>query len=344
LLLLLLGLKSPATHYQVISSHPHEVEELKPFVSTVHQDGRLWIVSLSPDAPEKVRSFLRPLQGGEKSYLFTTDRKGLVTYADIQRRLMGLSLQNIKADVEFLSAFRTRRVGTDENRAAITALEARLRQLGYGVSQTCFQSGACSLLAERKGSELAEEVLLVMAHMDSVGQSFAGADDNASGTAVVLEMARVLESYPNRRTLRFFITNGEESGLLGAKHYVRELRREERLGEIKLAINMDMVGYNKDNNIVELETGKGHEELARWMAELTAQYTTLRSKVTIGAWGSDHVPFLEAGVPAILTIENWSTKTPCYHLACDKPETLNYVYATEIAKLNTAAVLTKDRE
>ena len=183
-----------------------------------------------------------------------------------------------------------------------------------------------------------------MGHIDSVGKAFAGADDNASGTAVALEIARVLKDYDNRKTIRFFITNGEELGLLGAQHYVRKLSGENRLSELELVINMDMVGYNKSNNIVELETAPEYETLAKWFAELGSRYTTLKSKITLGAWGSDHVPFLNKGVPALLTIENWDTKTPCYHQACDRPETLNYDYASEIGKLNAAAVLTKDQQ
>jgi Zn-dependent M28 family amino/carboxypeptidase len=106
---------------------------------------------------------------------------------------------------------------------------------------------------------------------------------------------------------------------------------------------MDMVGWNA-NGIVELETDAGFEPLAKSFAALATAYTNLKTKITIGAWGSDHIPFLKAGVPAILTIEDWSTKTPCYHAACDRPEGLNYAYATEIGKLNVSAVMSKDVE
>jgi hypothetical protein len=106
---------------------------------------------------------------------------------------------------------------------------------------------------------------------------------------------------------------------------------------------MDMVGYNS-NGVVELETNAEFEPLAKWFATLASTYTNLHSKITLGAWGSDHVPFLEKNVPTLLTLEDWSTKTPCYHQACDQPNTINYSYAAEITKLNTAAVLTKDAE
>ena len=51
---------------------------------------------------------------------------------------------------------------------------------------------------------------------------------------------------------------------------------------------------------------------------------------------------IQAGVPTLLTIEFWDTKSPCYHAECDKYNTINFPYATEITKLNTAAVLTAD--
>src|SRR5690606_31090447 len=140
---------------------------------------------------------------------------------------------------------------------------------------------------------------------DSVGKNFAGADDNASGAAVMLEVARVLKDYPNKNKIRFFATNGEESGLLGAEHYAKVLRADGSIKDLILTINMDMVGYNS-NGIVELETDKQYEELALWFAKLSSQYTSLKTKITLGAWGSDHVPFIRSGVPTLLTIEDWS--------------------------------------
>lgn len=56
--------------YQVITSHPHDIEELNPYVDTVYQNGRLWIVELSEDAPKELREHLVPLSGREKSYFY----------------------------------------------------------------------------------------------------------------------------------------------------------------------------------------------------------------------------------------------------------------------------------
>jgi Zn-dependent M28 family amino/carboxypeptidase len=245
----------------------------------------------------------------------------------------------IKADVAHLSAYRNRAAGSEENRQAVNWTEDRLKGLGYQTQQICYRAGLCSVIADRQASTESTKVLLVLAHIDSVGRAFAGADDNASGTAVLLEMARVLASTNLRKNLRFFVTNGEENGLLGAKHYVRELEKAGTLNQISLALNMDMVGFNEENGIVELETNRPYEALALKFADHAHTYTKLKTKITLSAWGSDHVPFLEKRVPALLTIENWETKTPCYHAACDTPDTLNYPYATEIGRMNVAAIM-----
>lgn len=334
--------------FQVITSHPHDLEELNPYIETVYQNGRLWVVQLNKDAPEEILQHLRPLSGSEKSYIhegqWVTNAKLKNKKDNTKLLVTQVSLENIKQDIEDLANnYETRYAGSEENQRALAATEERFRSMGYEVKEVCYAPDACSIVAEKKGKIEASKVIMIMGHIDSVGESFAGADDNASGVAVILEMARVLKDSNNRKTIRFFVTNGEELGLYGASYYAKQLAATNEIKNIVLGINMDMVGYNKSNNIVELETEPEHEGLAKWFADLASKYTTLKTKITLGAWGSDHVPFLKKGVPTLLTIENWDTKTPCYHQECDKPDTINYAYATEIAKLNVSAVLTKDQ-
>lgn len=338
---ILLSTSAFAARYQVINQHPHDVRELEKYVKTISQTGRLWIVE-GTKLPSHILKNLKPLDGSENHYSFIP-MDMIASNPGIRNVTQKMSETLIRDYVVKLAGYKTRLAGTSENEKAVEEIEKNLSELGYVTTQICYASKRCSVLAEKKGSIVQDKVILVEAHMDSVGRDFAGADDNASGTAVLIEMARVLSAYNNQKTIRFFVTNGEEGGLIGAEHYVRSLKANGKIKEIILAINMDMVGWNS-NGIVELETDAGFESLAKWFAGLASTYTTLKSKITIGAWGSDHVPFLKAGVPTLLTIEDWSTKTPCYHAACDKPEGLNYAYATEIGKLNVSAVMTKDLE
>jgi hypothetical protein len=342
--LFLMGLNQYPKTYQVISSHPEDVEQVFKLTKTQYQNGRLWIVSLRDGVSEKdVKEFLRPTTGEEKSYEYVSSAKRQIVKSEsIIQKLNELNQDKLKSDVEMLTSFRTRAAGSAENQAAVASIAKRMQEYGYNVRQECYRTGACSIVARKAGANTTNKTLMLMAHLDSVGHDFAGADDNASGTAVLLEIARIYSDFQNKKNIEFFITNGEELGLLGAKDYVKKIIANNRKPEFELVINMDMVGYNS-NGVVELETNRSQEILAQWFAELSVNYTTLKSKITLNAWGSDHVPFLEGGIPALLTIEDWSTKTPCYHKQCDKPETINFQYMLQIAKLNAAALMTKDQ-
>jgi hypothetical protein len=330
--------------YQVITSHPHDIEAILPQVETVYKNGRLWVVRPKTGASQEIFSHLRPLSGNEKSFSPKREivKRASKTLTDlrIEALLSKIDQSGIQNDVIRLAEFETRFAGTPENQLATQMVAQRFSDLGFEVKEQCYELTACNIIAEKKGKS--SEVLLVIGHLDSVGASFAGADDNASGVSVMLEMARVLRDVENKKTLRFVVTNGEELGLLGSSYYVRQLKKTE-LGKIKLVIAMDMVAYNS-NGVVELETNPQFEDLALWFSHLAEKFTKLTTKITLGAWGSDHIPFLQKGIPTLLTLENWDTKTPCYHQECDKPDTLNYEYAAEIAKLNLAALLTKDSE
>lgn len=336
----------PPNSYQVIDSHPEDVKKVLPYLKTRFQAGRLWIVDLkSPATPVWVFKHLRRADPARLRH-YTPGIKEMTrfTLPPINTAYIdAVKTDELKGSIVKLSSYKDRSAGSVENQNAQRWISAQLEYLGYQVRTVCYQPSACSVVADKKGTTKPDEVILVEGHFDSVGRDYAGADDNASGTAATLEIARVLKTYANKRTIRFFLTNGEEIDLLGAEHYAKQLETSGEIKQLKLVINMDMVGYNQ-NGIVELETDAEWNALAQWFAQLTEKYTTLKSKITLGAWGSDHVPFLKRGVPSLLTIEDWSTKTPCYHQGCDRPDTVNYAYATEITKLNTAAVLSKDAE
>jgi hypothetical protein len=327
--------------YQVISSHPHDVKEFTPFIKTIKQEGRLWLVELDAKAPAHIVKFLRPVRSDSVKHFSYSGEKFLLSSSVIQDFVSRIDANGIKQDVEMLANFKSRQAGSPDNQRATAQLKEILLGLGLEVKEFCYRAGACSIVADKKGESKPDEVIMLFGHFDSVGKNFAGADDNASGAAVLLEVARALKDYGNKRTFRYFATNGEENGLLGAEHYANELIKSGEIKKIVLGINMDMVGYNS-NGIVELETDGQYESLAKWFSSLATTYTKLKTKITIGAWGSDHVPFIRGGVPTLLTIEDWSTKTPCYHMECDKPSSLNYNYAAEIAKLNMAAMMTRD--
>ena len=204
--LFLMGFDQPASKaYQLITSDPHHLEKIEAHIQTIHQSGRLRVVEVKANAPTVIYKYLRPIKGQERSFLYRG--KGFIRFKDkeIQKTLFMVDLEAIKKDVIELSSYTTRLVNTDENRKATLVAQQKLASMGYEVQQICYREGACSVIADKIGSITPEKVMLVMAHIDSVGAKFAGADDNASGTAALLEMARVLKDADNKKTIRFFI-------------------------------------------------------------------------------------------------------------------------------------------
>src|SRR5262249_42373831 len=138
-----------------------------------------------------------------------------------------LNLDRYKSHIKGLTQFGDRMQGTDRNRAAIDWLEMQLRSFGYtNVQRHRFMSGSGPLenvYATKIGATTTGEMYIVSAHMDGRGGGEA-ADDDGSGCAVVLELARVL-AMPDVRTnrsVRFIFWNNEEFGMDGSGTYAAE--------------------------------------------------------------------------------------------------------------------------
>jgi hypothetical protein len=158
-----------------------------------------------------------------------------------------LELAQFKAHIKGLTQFGDRMQGTERNRDAIDWIEKQLRSFGYSnVERLRFQSASGPLediYATRIGTTTPGEMYIVSAHMDGRGGGEA-ADDDASGCAVVLELARVLAMSDVRtnRSVRFIFWNNEEFGMDGSSTYTRQRVS----GEPKLlgVIQHDMVMFD----------------------------------------------------------------------------------------------------
>ena len=152
--------------------------------------------------------------------------------------------------------------------------------------------------------------LLLGAHYDSVVGS-PGANDNASGTAVVLEIARNLFGTPLARQAWFVAFDGEEDGLHGSRAFVKAAQPQ-FLSGLKAMLNFDMVGIND-----QLGVG-GTSSLTALALAADPEISTLPSN-----YSSDHAPFAAAGVP---TLFFYRGQEPNYHTPNDKqvdPRLLN---------------------
>lgn len=153
--------------------------------------------------------------------------------------------------------------------------------------------------AKNKKSDNKEVIL--SAHMDSVVGA-PGANDNASGTGLMLELARVFKSYNTDKDLKFIAFGSEERGLLGSRYYVNQLTESER-DNIEAVFNADMVATNYEAAThLYAMTVDGNENTVTEAA--TAAGARLgNSAILPGKFGSsDHVPFHNAGIPSALFI------------------------------------------
>ena len=148
--------------------------------------------------------------------------------ADPARTVVGrLELDRYKAHIKGLTQFGDRMQGTQRNRDAIDWLETQLRSFGYtNVVRHRFMSYSGPLeniYATKVGTSVPGEMYMVSAHMDGRGGGEA-ADDDASGCAVVLELARVLgvSDVQTTRSVRFIFWNNEEFGMDGSGTYATE--------------------------------------------------------------------------------------------------------------------------
>ena len=165
-----------------------------------------------------------------------------------------------------------------------------------------------------------DDIIIVGAHRDHFGEqaglSFPGADDNASGTAVMLELARVLSQRhtPLKHTLVFASFDGEERGLLGSTMYVNNPAFP--LDRTMAMINLDHVGVGNGKLTI------GVTRLKKSLTQQAADHAGLAKQIEVYGYfpGGDHVPFFDAGVPTITIVS--SGVHPNFHQPSDTADSI----------------------
>jgi hypothetical protein len=288
-----------------------------------------------------------------------------------------VSAESVEAQI---LALPTERVATLE-RTRSPGLEAAERDLvrrlaGYGYSprlepipwpDEATPAGWNNIIVEIPGNTNPDEVLIVCAHFDAVRGS-PGADDNASGVAGVMEIARRLSSpafaAQTKRTVRFALFNVEEEGLDGSFEHARlaELRAgEERIVGV---INLEMIGYFTDapnsqrspipripgvfepptvGDTITLVANQASSAFARELNELMrAGSPSLKTFLVDFIPGngdavpdtqrSDHAPFWFIGVPAVMVTDTSNFRNPHYHQPSDTIETLDLPRTAQVVE------------
>ncbi|MDH6238311.1 M28 family metallopeptidase [Cryobacterium sp. CG_9.6] len=254
-----------------------------------------------------------------------------------------VSATHLKDSLLTLTTFGTRHSLSEGYRQAGDWVTEVLRTLGYAVTRIAISVGtgsSFSIVADKPGRLGNPQLVLVTAHLDSINHADGplapapGADDNASGSAGVLEIARILADRADDQDLRLVLFGGEEEGLLGSEQYVQGLSQRDR-NRLLAVINMDMVGsLNSARPAVLLEGAPVSQGLIDELAASAHDYTTLAVDVSLHPFASDHVPFITAGLPAVLTIEGSDSANHNVHTRDDTLATINYSLLCDIIRMN----------
>ncbi len=266
----------------------------------------------------------------------------------VQALVHRISRATFEADLTRLATFPTRLSTSTHYKAACDFVDQQLASLGYATSrQTITVNGKPSqnVVARRNGSGPASRgMVLVTAHLDSVNHEGGasspapGADDDGSGSAGAIEIARALKDHAGRHDLRFVLFGGEEQGLFGSKRFVASMPAAQR-SKVRAVVHMDMIGtLNVPAPTVLLEGAPLSQTVIDGLAAAAATYTGLTVETSLNPFNSDHVPFIDKGVPAVLTIEGADSTNDEIHTARDTLDHINFDLALEILRMNTAFV------
>jgi aminopeptidase YwaD len=245
-----------------------------------------------------------------------------------------------------LVGFQTRYSCTDSNWAAGQWIHDKFLEYGFtDVSFDSFplESFPCevqrNMVAVKPGIRNPEKVVIIGGHYDSHTSPGSGcdpdtlapgADDDASGTAVLLESARLLAETDTDVTLIFIAFGGEEQGLIGSQHYAEEAFNQGM--DIKLMFNLDCVAHTLDDTWdVDLWADSAALSYAQVVAEMAGSYTDLIPHVQEGTWAGDNEPFYWHGYSFVYASE--TDRSPHWHQCTDTIDNMSLPYLTDVARM-----------
>jgi len=321
-------MKDVANHKKSLVSHTkkvgsHQVEQLEAW-----KDHNLSLRSKSP--PEHSPTIMAALDKSQYEHL-------IQSYVQNQESRYVYNRGNQKAQTFIINHMKA---------SGLTVTKQEFT-LSYGMNQ----AKAENIIGELRGSSKPEEFVVLGAHYDSIPSEgpAPGADDNGSGLTSLLLASRALSQggFKPKRSIRFVAFNAEEVGLVGSTAFVKQMSTSDK-ANFRGAIILDQVGFRRDSRktSVIFETSgreEGKQRIIDTLAHSTRGIPKWGSQVEFqcnyAGWGSDHMPFLENNLPAVLLIErdNLYAADHFGHTAKDALDKVDYNFAASVAAIAAAA-------
>lgn len=309
----------------------------------LYEDGnlRLFRVSAEKTLTPEVAGELIPVQNRQITITYrralTLNPQMSMADIDLDSLIVKISQDSLTSYVARLAAFGTRVTGTDSCHAARDWIAAKFASFGYDslyIDSFFGLFAGQNVVAVKVGSLYPDRQIVIGGHYDGVTNSPA-ADDNGSGVAGTLEMARILKDVETDMTFIFIAFDTEERGLYGSDHYAEAAAA--RGDRIVYMLNMDMIGNLPNTNMAKLYYGPVIAYSQLW-GRLADSLVGITGVLSGPSGGSDHVGFLEEGYDVTFVQEGIFSSV--YHSALDDPAHMNFEYMTRMVKASLATVFT----
>jgi len=312
---------------------------------TVSPERGIYVTDLTRQVtPEELRERVKNNLVAELALVAKGKRLFAPIAAEVKNVVGGVSVQQIYGYEKALFDFDSKYVTQPGNQLAATYLFDRYKSFGYEPEYQPFEYRArngqtgqtANVVATLKGTVDPAVIYVVSSHYDSVAVG-PGADDDSSGTAALLETARILARHPQPATIIFASFTGEEAGLLGSREFVR--RAVEAKLNVVGALNNDMIGwsndYRLDNTIRYSNAGiRDVQHGAAMQFSNLITYDALYYKNTDAAAYYEAYGDIVGGIGSYPVLGN-----PHYHQPHDLLEGINHQLIAEVAKTTAATVM-----
>ena len=281
---------------------------------------------------------------------FTQAQTFIQAYQD---RANKVSQVNVNTYLQEFEALGVKKTGTTQNTNAFNWIRNKYTSFGYTTAH--FQEHAWTssgfssknFIVTKTGTLYPNKFVIVCGHFDSINGP--GTNDNGSGTAIILELTRILKDIPTDYSIKFIHFSGEEQGLLGSSRYVSQIvNGTNPKMDIKVVVNLDQVGglATKSNTKIycdkDLSNPTSNNAAAALAVQELANCTTLYAPLGVDfdpAESTDYVPFQQNGeiITGFWEYEG-GYNNPFVHTANDLYANMDPVYVYKVGKAAVGAI------